>query len=106
MGEFTVTDINTDMGHAFTIGIEEYKIARSHLVAGHGRAHLILGAGLMGQVNADLIKNIHCKSGAIKPVSRCTAGHVFGSDGFVDHFIHFGIGESASCSDGEDNGQA
>ncbi|MNJ01783.1 hypothetical protein D3C73_1615290 [compost metagenome] len=57
----------------------------------------------MRQVNADLVKYVHGESGAIKAVCRYTAGYVFSSDGFVDDFIHLGICESASCSNGKDN---
>ncbi|MNI97585.1 hypothetical protein D3C73_1562560 [compost metagenome] len=60
----------------------------------------------MRQVDADLIKHVHGESGAIKAVSRYTAGDVFSSDGFIDDFIHLGIRESASCPDSKNNGEA
>ncbi|MNC46547.1 hypothetical protein D3C75_955710 [compost metagenome] len=105
MCEFAFTDINADMGYASAACVEEYEIARSDVVTGYGSTHLVLGAGLVRKIDSDLIKNIHCKSGAIKPVSRYSAGYVLGSDGIVDNLIHFGVGESASCSDGKNNGK-
>lgn len=103
MCEFAITDINAYMGYTTAACIKEYKIAFPQIVTGDGSAHLVLGAGLMRQVNADLVKYVHGKSGAIKAVCRYTAGYVFSSDGFVDNFIHFGIGESASCSNGKND---
>lgn len=106
MCEFALTDINADVGYTFTACIIKYKISRSQIIPGNGSTHLVLGTGLVWQIDTDLIKNVHCKSGAIKAVGRYTAGYVFTSDGLVDDFIHFGIRESASCSDGKHNGKA
>ncbi|MNC38625.1 hypothetical protein D3C75_872430 [compost metagenome] len=100
MCEFAVTDINADMGYAAAACIKEYKIAFTQIITGDRSTHLVLGAGLMRQVNADLIKHVHGETGAIKAVSRYSAGNIFGSDGLIDDFIHFGIGKSASCSNG------
>lgn len=106
MCEFAFTDINADMGYAVAACIEEYEVARSDVVTRYSSSHLVLGPGLVRKVDSDFIKNIHRKPGAIKSVSRYSAGYVSCSDGFVDNLIHFGVCESASCSDGKDNGKA
>jgi hypothetical protein len=106
MCEFAFSDINADMGYTAAACIKEYKIAFPQIITGDSSTHLVLGAGLMRQVNADLIKYVHGETGAVKTISRYSAGYVLGTDGLIDDFIHLGISESASCPDGKHNRKA
>lgn len=105
MCEFSVADVNSDMGYSGSRCIKEYQVACSQITAGYGRTHAELGTRLMGQIDAQLIKYVHCKSRAVKSACCGSARSVLGSDRAVDHFIHLGICESASCADREHNGE-
>lgn len=74
--EFSIADINTDMGNSVAQGIEEYQITGTQITLGYGCSNAVLCLRGARQGKSDTLEYVFGESGTIKAAGAGAPGFI------------------------------